>query len=108
LQKLGIQYQYVTRNNQVDAFSYEELSENIISTHPLIINATSIGMYPETNSFPPIPYKGIGEGHFLFDLVYNPKMSIFLKKGKERGALIKNGYEMLCFQADAAWKIWNE
>jgi shikimate dehydrogenase len=108
LQKLGIQYRYVTRNNQAGALSYEALSETIISSYPLIINATSVGMYPDVDAFPRIPYQGIREEHFLFDLVYNPEMSIFLKKGKEQGAMIKNGYEMLCFQAEAAWKIWNE
>ena len=64
--------------------------------------------YPDVDGFPRIPYQGIGEGNFLFDLVYNPQMSIFLKKGEERGAMIKNGYDMLRFQAEAAWEIWNK
>jgi shikimate dehydrogenase len=109
LQKLEIPYRYVSRgNHQAGAYSYEELTESIISSYPLIINATSVGMYPNVNACPDIPYEGIGERHFLFDLVYNPDLSIFLQKGKEQGAMIKNGYEMLCFQAEAAWQIWNE
>jgi shikimate dehydrogenase len=108
LQKLGIEYRYVTRHHFMDALSYENLSEDIIASYPLIINATSVGMYPNVENFPPIPYDGIGEKHLLFDLVYNPDISLFLKKGQERGAFIKNGYDMLRFQAEEAWKIWNE
>jgi shikimate dehydrogenase len=107
-QKLGIEYRYVSRHNLAGVFSYEELSEDIIASYPLIVNATSLGMYPHVDTFPDIPYEGIGERHLLFDLVYNPEMSIFLKKGQEHGAFIKNGYDMLRFQAEEAWRIWNE
>ena len=64
-------------------------------------------MFPDVNTFPPIDYTAINEKHFLFDLVYNPEETLFLKKGKERGAFTQNGYEMLCYQAEEAWKIWN-
>ena len=97
LEKLGIQYKYVTRIFHKDAFLYENLSEDIIASYPLIINATPLGMFPNTDTFPIIPYGGVGEKHFLFDMVYNPSFTLFLKKGKEHGAFVQNGYEMLCY-----------
>ena len=108
LEKLGIDYKYVTRTYHKDAFLYETLSEEIISSYPLIINATPLGMFPNSDSFPIIPYKGMGNKHFLFDMVYNPDLTLFLKKGKDHGAFVQNGYEMLCYQAEEAWRIWND
>ncbi len=74
----------------------------------LIINATPLGTYPETDSSPAIPYEFITQKHLLFDLVYNPEVTLFLKKGKTRGAAIKNGYEMLEQQALKSYEIWNK
>ncbi len=108
LEKLGIHYKYVTRTYNEGAFLYDHLSEEIIASYPLIVNATPLGMFPDTDSFPRIPYQGISNKHFLFDLVYNPAMTLFLKKGKEHGALLQNGYQMLCYQAEEAWRIWND
>ena len=107
LEKLKIPYKYVTRTFQKDAFLYENLSEDIIASHKLIINATPLGMYPNVDIFPIIPYGGVGERHFLFDMIYNPSLTLFLKKGKNQGAFVQNGYEMLCYQAEEAWKIWS-
>jgi shikimate dehydrogenase len=75
--------------------------------HNIIINTTPLGMYPDINSFPDIPYEFINKDSFLFDLVYNPGMTLFLKKGSEQGATVKNGLEMLHLQAEKAWEIWN-
>lgn len=88
--------------------SYADLNAQIIQEHTVIINTTPLGMHPAVDSFPEIPYEALTEKHLLYDLTYNPEETMFLKKGKTRGATIKNGYEMLCLQAEAAWKIWNK
>ena len=96
------------RNNHPGAdFDYTELTPDIIASFPLLVNTTPLGTYPDINDSPDIPYSGIGPNHFMFDLVYNPPETQFLKKGKELGARTKNGYEMLVLQAEAAWEIWN-
>lgn len=74
----------------------------------LIINTTPVGMYPGVNEAPPIPFEGLNESHYLFDLVYNPEKTLFLQKGEEKGAAIKNGQDMLIIQAEESWKIWNQ
>jgi len=109
LKKSGIEFSFVSRSQQPEAGSinYNNLDSKIISTHTLIINATPLGMFPDVNSYPQIPYEYLTEKHLLYDLVYNPEETLFLKKGKERGAQIKNGLEMLQMQADKAWEIWN-
>lgn len=109
LKKLGITYKTVGRSlkNGVDIL-YQQLDEAIIADYPVIINCTPVGTYPKVDECPPIPYTGIAPGHYLFDLVYNPAKTLFLQKGEERGATIENGYDMLVFQAEEAWRIWNE
>lgn len=107
LQQLGIPYQLVSRQAAGDRISYEQLDLAQVAAHKLIINTTPLGMAPHTAGCADIPYDGIGPGHLLYDLVYNPAETLFLEKGKARGAAIKNGYEMLTGQADAAWEIWN-
>ena len=78
----------------------------MMSDRLLVINATPLGTYPKTDTFPPIPYEYISDEHLLFDLVYNPEMTEFLKKGRERGAIVKNGLEMLQQQALKSYEIW--
>lgn len=108
LKRLGITFFVVTRNPVLsNEISYSELNKNYIQAHPLLINTTPLGMYPNTNEFPEIPYECITENHLLFDLIYNPEETEFLKKGKSKGALISNGLSMLHQQALAAWEIWN-
>ena len=107
LQKLGITYKYVSRKPSVNNYSYEQITPAVIAAHPLIINTTPLGMYPKINEAPPIPYESLTPAHYLFDLVYNPERSLFLQKGEERGAAVKNGHEMLVIQAEESWKIWN-
>jgi shikimate dehydrogenase len=80
----------------------------MIDYHPLIVNTTPLGMYPDVDSCPPIPYEYLDERHFLYDLIYNPEKTLFLAKGEARGAKIKNGLQMLQIQAESAWQIWNQ
>ena len=80
----------------------------MLNDFTVIINCTPLGMSPDESSFPDIPYSGLTPNHYLFDLVYNPAKTQFLKKGEENGAVTENGYEMLKLQAEASWKIWNE
>jgi shikimate dehydrogenase len=108
LDKLHIPFKVASRSRTHETVDYAELTADFISTHKLIINCTPIGTYPDSNDCPPIAYEGIGAGHYLFDLVYNPAETLFLKKGKEKGATIKNGGDMLAIQAEAAWRIWND
>ena len=108
LKKLNIDYQYVSREAKPDVLTYETLDKKTIEDNLLIINATPLGMLPDVDTCPPIDYTAIGKNHFLFDMVYNPAQTLFLKNGKKNGAKTKNGYDMLCYQAEESWKIWNE
>lgn len=107
LDKHGISFLQVSRSKSANTISYEELDNEIISTHLLIINTTPLGMYPNTESAPPIPYEFIGDSHYLFDLVYNPVKTMFLKNGELQGAQTENGSDMLVDQAEGSWAIWN-
>ncbi len=108
LQKLGISCSIVSRIIQNGSvLTYKELDKKLINGHTVIINTTPLGLYPNVESCPEIPYEYISKHHLLYDLVYNPVKSVFLKKGEERGAVIKNGEEMLVLQAEESWKIWN-
>jgi len=109
LRKLGILFYFVSRNyDEMLQLNYEWLSKEIINNNMLIINATPVGMYPNNNDFPPIPYEFITNKHVLYDLIYNPSETIFLKKGMEQGATCINGLKMLEIQADASWRIWRK
>ena len=107
LAKLHIPYKVVSRklHNSADII-YGNLDENIIAANTLIINTTPLGTFPNTGECPDIPYQYITAQHLLYDLVYNPSKTLFLKKGEEHGAAIKNGYDMLVLQAEESWKIW--
>ncbi len=108
LEKLGITYQYVSRtSNGKNVISYDALSSSILQDHLLIINTSPVGMYPHVNELPALDYTAITPAHHLYDLIYNPAETLFLTKGKERGASIQNGLEMLHLQAEASWEIWN-
>lgn len=107
--KLGIDFKYVSRDPDAnESIAYQELTKSIIQDHLLIINTTPVGMYPQTQSFPPIPYEYLGKQHLLFDLIYNPEETLFLQKGKEQGATILNGLEMLHIQAEKSFEIWRK
>ena len=107
LRKLGIIPTLVSRTPKEGMLGYDELTQEVMEAHTIIINCTPLGMAPDVNSFPPIPYEQITARHLLFDCIYNPEETLFLQKGKAQGAIIKNGMEMLVGQAKAAWKIWN-
>ncbi len=108
LLKLGFEVVFVSRNpkNKVH-LSYDSLTKELISKARLIVNCTPLGTYPKTTDFPNIPYQYLHKNQILFDLIYNPPQTTFLLKGLERGAQIKNGYDMLVFQAEKSWEIWN-
>ncbi|ABG57300.1 shikimate dehydrogenase family protein [Cytophaga hutchinsonii] len=107
LNHLGIPYQYVSRNKSAQSLSYEELDQNVMQEYTLVVNTSPLGMYPEVDSFPAIPYEFLDSRHYLYDLVYNPEETLFMKKGIARGAHVMNGLPMLIGQAEKAWEIWN-
>ncbi len=92
---------------RTEAFTYHKLDESTIKDHPLIINCSPVGTFPKIEEKPYLPYTGIGDTHILYDLIYNPEETAFLKEGKKRGATITNGLRMLELQAEKAWEIWN-
>jgi shikimate dehydrogenase len=108
LEKLGIQYRFVSRQASKNVYGYNELTDSVIASNSIIINTTPLGMYPAVNEAPSINYNAITDNHFLFDLIYNPEKTMFLEQGEKRGAAIKNGYEMLLLQAEESWKIWSD
>ncbi len=108
LKEIGINCFFVTRNKTAEnQFTYYEVNENMLNAFKLIVNATPLGMFPNIDSCPEIPYQFISPSHLLYDLVYNPTETEFLKKGKAKGASIVNGYSMLQQQAEEAWRIWS-
>jgi|SRR5690625_3271032 len=108
LEKREIPYRMVSRSPASDHLGYEDLTPEVIRKYHLIVNTTPLGMYPHTDACPDIAYDALGGDHYLFDLIYNPAETLFLKKGKRRGARVKNGYRMLIEQAEAAWEIWTQ
>ncbi len=108
LKDLGIKYQNVSRFLKEEAIIYDAVDEEVLQTNTLIINTSPLGMYPNVNEEPAIPYQFITAKHLLFDLIYNPEKTIFLTKGEEQGATIINGQEMLILQAEESWRIWND
>ena len=109
LAKNNIEYKIVSRSadETTGAVSYKVLNAAIMNEYTIIINCSPVGMYPDEHLSPDIPYNFITERHLLYDLTYKPEKTKFLEKGEERGAAIKNGFEMLVLQAEENWKIWN-
>ncbi|MGK7394501.1 MAG: shikimate dehydrogenase family protein [Candidatus Cyclobacteriaceae bacterium M3_2C_046] len=109
LQSLNIPFLSVSRDEQKGDLSYAQLSQSasLLKEYTLIINTTPLGMSPHVQQFPAIPYDNLNQQHFLYDLIYNPAETMFLKKGKAHQANIKNGLEMLEVQAEKSWEIWN-
>ena len=109
LEQLNIEFYFVSRTKKNNAaFTYPQLTECIINSHHIIINCSPVGTFPDVNICPNIPYNGISEHHILYDLIYNPKETKFLKQGKQQNALIINGLKMLELQAEKSWEIWNK
>jgi len=107
LKQLGVEGTYVSREKTRNTvLTYPELNEEIIKTHTVIVNCTPVGMWPDVDDCPKIPYQLLTKEHLLYDLLYNPNETLFMKKGKEQGAKVKNGLEMLLLQAYASWEFW--
>lgn len=108
LKKLGIEFQLISRSQKESTISYSDIKPQTILDYKLIINTTPVGMFPNIHNAPDIAYSFITSQHLLFDLIYNPEETEFLKRGKQQGAQIKNGLEMLKIQAERGWEIWNK
>lgn len=107
LTRLGIRYQFVSRTHKTDAISYDELDEEMMAD-AVVVNCTPMGMFPDTDACPPIPYCHTDSHNLFFDCVANPEETLFMRKGKTNGAQTKGGSEMLRIQAEEAWKIWQK
>jgi len=108
LRKHGLETLFVSRTAKPGMLTYTQLNQKILSDHLVIINASPVGTFPHNDECPDIPYQFLSDSHILFDVVYNPAETIFLKKGREKGAIGLNGEDMLIGQAIAAWDILNE
>lgn len=104
--QLGIAVKFVSRTHQADVLTYEELTPETMRQFQIIVNCTPCGMFPHTDECPNLPYDALTPEHLLYDLIYNPEETLFLKKGKQQGTQIKNGLEMLHLQALASWNFW--
>ena len=102
--QLNISHKTINRNS---SFDYSDITSEIIDFNTIIVNATPLGMIPEIKNYPQIPYESLTKKHLLFDLIYNPKETLFLKYGRANKACTKNGLEMLQIQAETSWNIWN-
>lgn len=107
--RLGIDYLFVSRKTEPQplTISYKALASSLFSDHTIIVNCTPVGTYPHVDECPAIPYQYLTTQHYLFDLIYNPAETLFLKKGAAHGAVTSNGYDMLTIQAEENWKLWN-
>lgn len=108
LKSLGIETIYVSRTKKEGVLTYEELTPMIMDKYKVIVNTSPIGMYPHVDKCPNIPYELLTPEHLCYDLIYNPDVTLFMKKAKEQGSIVKNGLEMLLLQAFAAWEIWQQ
>jgi len=107
LDRINIPYQLVSRTKSPTTITYDEVAEAILKESLIIVNTTPLGMFPNVENCPPLPYPALTSAHILYDLIYNPAETKFLALGKLQGAYIKNGWEMLQLQAEASWNIWN-
>lgn len=107
LDMLDVEAKLVSRSARPGVLTYDELTPEIIAEHKVIVNATPLGMYPHVDEAPDIPYEALGPDHLCYDLLYNPDVTLFMKKAQAQGAEVKNGLEMLLLQAFLSWEIWN-
>ena len=107
LKSLGIETLPVSRYERHGCVRYEDITPEMIKEYNVIVNCTPCGMYPQTDDCPNLPYEAMDSHTLLYDLIYNPDETLFLKKGKAQGATVKNGLEMLLLQAFASWNFWN-
>ena len=107
LRKLGLETLKVSRRVVDDTIQYDQITPELMKEYNVIVNCTPCGMSPHFDEFPPLPYEAMDKSFLLYDLIYNPEETLFLRKGREQGAVTKNGLEMLLLQAEAGWSIWN-
>ena len=106
LKSLGIDSVYVSRYQRPDTIQYEQITPDVVQEYNVIVNCTPIGMFPKTEECPQLPYEALNERNILYDLIYNPDETLFMRKGARNGANVKNGLEMLLLQAFASWEFW--
>ena len=106
--KLGMKTLFVSRSAREGMITYEEVTAEVLKEYEVIVNCSPVGMYPHVDECPALPYEAMNENNLLYDLVYNPLETLFMKKGAEQGATVKNGLEMLHLQAIASWKFWEK
>lgn len=107
LKSLGIEPVYVSRYQRPGTIQYEQITPEVVKEYNVIVNCTPLGMYPHVEECPLLPYEAMDSHTILYDLIYNPDETLFMKKGRKQGADVKNGLEMLLLQAFASWEIWN-
>ncbi len=108
LKSLGIETKYVSRTKKNGQFTYEDITPEVVKEYNVIVNCTPLGMYPNVDECPKLPYEAMDSHNLLYDLIYNPDETTFLSRGKKHGALTKNGLEMLLLQAFVSWEFWHE
>ena len=108
LKSLGLETVFVSRYRRPGTICYEDITPEVVKEYNVIVNCTPLGMFPKTEECPALPYEAMDENNILYDLIYNPDETLFMKKGAERGANVKNGLEMLLLQAFASWEFWHE
>ena len=107
LKSLGLETVCVSRYERPETICYKDITSEVVQEYNVIVNCTPVGMFPKTNQCPQLPYEALTDRNILYDLIYNPNETLFMKKGAERGAQVKNGLEMLLLQAFASWEMWN-
>ena len=108
LKSLGLETAFVSRYERPGTIQYEKITPEVIKEYNVIVNCTPVGMYPHVDECPALPYEAMDSHTLLYDLIYNPDETLFMKKGKEHGATVKNGLEMLLLQAFASWDFWHQ
>ena len=108
LRSLGLETVYVSRYERPDTIQYDKITPEVVQEYNVIVNCTPVGMYPHTEECPQLPYEAMDSHNILYDLIYNPDETMFMRRGAEYGANVKNGLEMLLLQAFASWEFWNE
>ena len=107
LKSLGLETLFVSRTERSDNITYDKITPELIKEYNVIVNCTPLGMYPHVDECPALPYEAMDSHTILYDLIYNPDQTLFMKKGAAQGAQVKNGLEMLLLQAFASWEYWN-
>ncbi|WP_434503757.1 shikimate dehydrogenase family protein [Prevotella sp.] len=108
LKSLGLETLFVSRSERPNAIQYNKITPELIKEYNVVVNCTPCGMYPRADECPDLPYEYMDNHTLLYDLIYNPDMTLFMQKGAKQGATVKNGLEMLLLQAFASWEFWNE